>query len=109
MPCRRRNIPSAPTAGEFTGARTFAEQIKHLAANNYRMAARMFGQKPTPDQEAETGPDAARSKAEILDYRKGSFGALHRCATTVTAENAVVPVLSERFGTDKQNTRGVRR
>jgi hypothetical protein len=29
----------APTAGEFTGARTFAQQIKHLAANNYRMAA----------------------------------------------------------------------
>ena len=24
----------APTAGEFTGTRTFAEQIKHLAANN---------------------------------------------------------------------------
>ena len=25
----------APTAGEFTGARTFAEQIKHLAASNF--------------------------------------------------------------------------
>jgi len=23
----------APTAGEFTGVRTFAQQIKHLAAN----------------------------------------------------------------------------
>jgi hypothetical protein len=29
----------APTAGEFTGARTFAQQVKHLAANNYRMDA----------------------------------------------------------------------
>jgi uncharacterized damage-inducible protein DinB len=95
----------APTAGEFTGARTFAEQIKHLAANNYRMAARMLGQKPTPDQEAETGPDSVRSKAEILDYLKGSFAALHRSAATVTAENAVVPVMPQRFGTDKQNTR----
>jgi hypothetical protein len=36
----------APTAGEFTGARTFAEQIKHLAANNYRMAARISGRRP---------------------------------------------------------------
>ena len=95
----------APTAGEFTGARTFAEQIKHLAANNYRMAAWMLGQKATPDQEAETGPDTVRSKAEILDYLKGSFVALHRSAATVTAENAVVPVMPERFGMDKQNTR----
>ena len=95
----------APTTGEFTGVRTFAEQIKHLAANNYSMASRMLGQKATPDQEAETGPDAVRSKAEILDYLKGSFAALHRSAATVTAENAVTPMLPERFGTDKQNTR----
>ena len=94
-----------PTAGEFTGARTFAEQIKHLAANNYRMAARMLGQTPTPDQEAETGPDAVRSKPEILDYLKGSFVALHRSAATITAENAVAPVLPERLGTARQNTR----
>ena len=95
----------APTAGEFTGARTFAEQIKHLAANNYRMAARMLGQKATPDQEAETGPDAVRSRAEILDYLRGSFGALHRATATVTLENAVAPVLPERVGTVRQNTR----
>ena len=94
-----------PTAGDFAGARTFAEQIKHLAANNYRMAARMLGQKPTPDQDAETGPDAVRSKAEILDYLKGSFAALHRSATAVTAANAVTPVLPERVGTARQKTR----
>lgn len=68
----------APTAGEFIGVRTFAEQVKHLAANNYRMAARIQGQTPTPDQEAESGPAAVRSKAEILDYLRGSFAALHR-------------------------------
>jgi len=95
----------APTAGEFTGARTFAEQIKHLAANNYRMAERILGQKATADQEAETGPDTVRSKAEILDYLKGSFEALHRSAAAITAENAVTPVLPERAGTAKQNTR----
>jgi hypothetical protein len=95
----------APTAGEFTGARTFAEQIKHLAANNYQMAARMLGQTPAPDQEAETGPASVRSKAEILDYLKGSFAALHRSTATVTAENAVTPVLPERVGTLRQNTR----
>jgi hypothetical protein len=46
----------APTAGEFAGVRTFAQQIKHLAANNYRMAAYILNQTPTPDQESEAGP-----------------------------------------------------
>lgn len=95
----------APVAGEFSRVRTFAEQIKHLAANNYRMAARMLGQTPTPDQEAETGPDAIRSKAEIMDYLKGSFAALHRSTATVTEENAFTPVLPDRVGTSRQNTR----
>jgi hypothetical protein len=95
----------APTAGEFTGSRTFAEQAKHLAANNYRMAARMLGQIPTADQEAETGPDIVRSKAEILEYLKGSFVALHRSTARITGENAVAPVLSERISTARQNTR----
>jgi hypothetical protein len=95
----------APTAGEFTGTRTFAEQIKHLAANNYGMAARMLGQNPTADQEAEMGPDTVRSKAEILDYLKGSFAALHRSAATITGENAVTPVLPDRLCTAGQNTR----
>ena len=63
----------APTAGEFAGVRTFAQQIKHLAANNYRMAAYILNQTPTPDQESEAGPDTVQSKAQIMDYLKGSF------------------------------------
>src|SRR5215467_4959133 len=65
----------APTAGEFTGVRTFAQQVKHLAANNYRMAAYILSQKPTPEQELEVGPDDVRSKAQIMEYVRGSFAA----------------------------------
>ena len=50
-------------------------------------------------------PDVYVLMRLLLDYLKGSFATLHRAAATVTAENAVVPVLPERFGTDKQNTR----
>ena len=82
----------APTAGEFTGARTFAQQVKHLAANNYRMAAYILSQTPTPDQESETGPDAVRSKAQIMDYVKGSFAALHRAVAVVNEGNMVEPL-----------------
>jgi hypothetical protein len=82
----------APTAGEFTGARTFAQQVKHLAANNYRMAAYMLTQIPTPDQESETGPDAVRSKTQIMDYVKGSFVALHRAVAIVDERNIAAPL-----------------
>lgn len=95
----------APTGGEFAGVRTFGQQVKHLAANNYRMAERMLGQPVTPDQEAETGPETVRSKAQIMDYVKGSFTALHRAVAAVTPENALLPVLAVRAGTVQQNTR----
>jgi hypothetical protein len=82
----------APTAGEFAGARTFGQQVKHLAANNYRMASYMVGHTPTPDQESEAGPDDVRSKAQIMDYRKGSFAALHRAVAAVSEGNMVEPL-----------------
>ena len=94
-----------PIGAEFIGVRTFAQQVKHLAANNYRMAARILGQPATPDQEAETGPDAVRSKAEILAYLRWSFTALHQSAATITSENALSPVFPARVSTATQNTR----
>jgi len=84
--------PFAPTAGEFTGVRTFAQQIKHLAANNYRMAAYILNQPPTPNQESEAGPDAVQSKAQIMDYLKGSFAALHKAIATINEGNMLKPV-----------------
>ena len=94
-----------PAVGAFFGVRTFAHQVKHLAANNYRMAARILGQPATSDQEAETGPDDVRSKAEIMGYLRGSFTALHRSVATITSENALSPVFPARVGTARQNTR----
>jgi uncharacterized damage-inducible protein DinB len=91
----------APVAGRYTGARTFAQQIKHLAANNYRMAAYIFTHTPTADQEAETGPEAVRTKAEIMDYVRGSFAALHGAVASINEQNEVQPL--NRTG--RQNTR----
>jgi uncharacterized damage-inducible protein DinB len=95
----------APTAGQFAGVRSFGQQVKHLAANNYRMAARILGQTPTPDQEFETGPETIQSKEQILGYVKGSFTALHQAVAATTADNALTPVMPTRLGTAKQNTR----
>jgi hypothetical protein len=82
----------APTVGEFANVRTFAEQVKHLAANNYRMAAYMLDQTPTPDQESEVGPESVRSKAQIMDYLRGSFAALHQAVAGITRENMLEPL-----------------
>src|SRR6266851_9162966 len=58
----------APTNGEFAGVRTFGEQLKHLAANNYAAAARLQGKTPSADQADESGPDSVTSKADIVEY-----------------------------------------
>ena len=92
-----------PTAGEFSGVRTFGEQIKHLAANNYRMAAYILGQQPSPDQEHETGPTSVQTKAQIVDYAKGSFAALHRAAGSINDKNLLEPVPGHAY--PRQNTR----
>ena len=90
MPAEKYSF--APTAGEFTGVRTFAQQIKHLAANNYRMAAYILNQTPTPEQTSETGPDTVQSKAQIMEYVRGSFAALHRAAAAINEENMLEPL-----------------
>jgi hypothetical protein len=101
MPAEKYSF--APTAGEFTGVRTFAQQIKHLAANNYRMAAYILNQIPTPAQESERGPDSAQSKAQIMDYLKGSFTALHRATATITQANMLTALAA--FPNPRQKTR----
>src|ERR1051325_7605597 len=80
-----RIVPAADAMPEakysyapFKGVRTFAEQLKHLAANNYAMAAHIEGRKPRADEANEEGPASVKTKSEILAYLEGSFAALHK-------------------------------
>jgi len=88
MPANKYSF--APTVGEFTGVRTFGQQVKHLAATNYILAAAALGEAPPPDAGDETGPENLRMKADILEYLKGSFRALHRAAAAIDEGNAIV-------------------
>ncbi len=81
----------APTNGEFKGVRTFAEQIKHVAATNYLVAALILGEKPPVDVNDGKGPDSVKSKAEILKFLKDSFAYAHKAVATITDANAVEP------------------
>jgi hypothetical protein len=85
----------APTAGEFAGVRTFAEQVKHLAAANYQMAALALGEQPPAGTANETAPATVRTKAQIMDYLRGSFASLHRAASLINPQNLEEPVVVE--------------
>src|SRR5712691_7028373 len=86
----------APSNGEFTGVRTFAEQVKHLAANNYGMSARIEGKKPAADQLSESGPESVKTKVEIMAYLKGSFTALHKAIATMDDATASTVVTGDK-------------
>jgi uncharacterized damage-inducible protein DinB len=94
MPEDRYSFAPHQNCGEFIGVRTFAQQLKHLAANNYGITALILGQKRTPDMANETGPDSVRTKAEIMEYVKGSFVALHKAVATIDEKNVVQPTAS---------------
>ncbi len=83
----------APSNGEFKGVRTFAMQVKHVAAVNYIIAAAMAGEKPPVDVGTiESGPDTLKTKAEIMQYLKDSFAYTHKVFATLAPQNALKPV-----------------
>jgi uncharacterized damage-inducible protein DinB len=77
----------APTNGEFKGARTFAQQVKHVAAVNYVFGSAILGEKPPVDTGGESGPDSVKSKAEIMKFLNDSFAYLHKALASVSATN----------------------
>jgi uncharacterized damage-inducible protein DinB len=78
----------APTQGEFKGVKTFAQQVKHIAAVNFFLGATLLGEKPPVDVgNPEVGPDNLKSKAEIMKYLKDSFGYAHKAVRSITAQN----------------------
>ncbi len=82
----------APTTGEFKGVLNFGEQVKHVAATNYRYASTMLGEKPPADTSGESGPDAIKTKAAIMKYLRDSFTYAHRAMKETTDQNAVAPI-----------------
>lgn len=81
----------APVDGEFKGVRTFAQQLKHLAATNYILGAAALGEKPPADAGDEMGPENVRTKPEIMEYVKGSFAYLRKAMQAIDDRNEVVP------------------
>jgi uncharacterized damage-inducible protein DinB len=84
----------APTSGEFKGVRTFGQQIKHVAAVNYELAAAILEEKPPVDIGDESGPASITSKADIMKYLNDSFAYVHKAIKTIDEKNLTGTVKS---------------
>jgi hypothetical protein len=82
----------APTGGAFAGVRTFAEQVKHLAASNWQIGSKVLREAPPPGTHDEMAPAAVATKAQILEYVRGSFACLHRAIATIDERNLMQPI-----------------
>ena len=81
-----------PSGGEFKGVRSFAAQVKHVAAVNYIVGAAILEEKPPVDVGGENGPDSIKSKADAVKYLKDSFAYAHKAVSSISAGNLLKPV-----------------
>ena len=85
----------APTAGEFKGARTFGEQVQHVACANFAFFKEFNG--ITPDEDCRyNGQEPKMSKAAFyasVGVRRGAAGRIPRrprrksCSTSASRSN----------------------
>ena len=82
------NIPGS----DYKGVRTFAVQVKHIAASNYFIWSPITGDKLPEGLKDGNGPENLKTKADIIKFLKDSFAVGHKAAATLTAENMLQPV-----------------
>ena len=89
-----------PTQGEFKDARTFGEQVKHVACANEAWAKKIAGEKP-PAHCDLGGPNPAKSKTEILAYLRDSFALADKAIDDTGAENLLHPTPGPYWGANR--------
>jgi hypothetical protein len=74
---------------DYKGVRTFALQVKHVAASNYFLWSPLTGDKLPEGLKDGNGPENLKTKADIVKFLKDSFELGHKAAATLTSENMV--------------------
>jgi uncharacterized damage-inducible protein DinB len=77
------NIPGS----DCKGVRTFAVQVKHVAASNYFIWSPLTGDKLPEGLQDGNGPENLKTKADIIKFLKDSFALGHKAAATLTTQN----------------------
>jgi hypothetical protein len=79
------------SGGDYKGVRTFAQEVKHIAAANFAIWSPLTTDKFPKDFMGGNGPDNLKTKAEIIQFLKDSFSLGHKAAATLTIENMLQP------------------
>ena len=77
------NIPGS----EYNGVRSFAVQVKHVAASNYFLWSPLTGDRLPEGLKDGNGPENLKTKADIIKFLKDSFALGHKAAATLTTQN----------------------
>jgi len=81
-----------PTAGRFAGTRSFAEQLKHIAADLYLDAGAILGDELRGNvTRAEAGDPNVHTKEQVIAYVRDAFNYMERAARTIDDANELVP------------------
>src|SRR5215469_9732003 len=82
------NLPGS----DYKGVRTFAVELKHIAASNYFIWSAVTGDKLPDGLGDGNGSDAMKSKADIIKFLKESFALGHKAAAALTPETMLQTV-----------------
>ncbi len=93
MPAEKYSF--VPAGEDFRGSRTFALEVRHVAAANFAIFSEILGQAPPPGVSfggATNGPDALQAKEQIVQFLKDSIALSHKAIATITEQNALSPI-----------------
>jgi len=77
------NIPG----DDYKGVRSFAVQVKHIAASNYFIWSHITGDPVPASIKDGNGPAEMKTKADILKFLRDSFVLGHKAAAMLTPQN----------------------
>lgn len=72
---------------EYKGVRSFAVQLKHVAASNYFIWSHLTGDKLPEGLNDGNGPADLKTKGDIILFLMRSFALGHKAAAALTADN----------------------
>ena len=98
----------APAGADFSGVRTFALEVRHVATANFVIYSGILGQNAPPGvtvDGAANGPDNLQTKQQILQYLKDSFTLGHKAMAALNKGNALTPLNKLPIAIPSLNTR----
>jgi uncharacterized damage-inducible protein DinB len=72
---------------DYKGVRTFALEVRHIATANYAFWSALTGDPMPAGITGPNGPEALKTKAEIVKFLKDSYALGHKAAATLTNDN----------------------